>query len=286
MEDTMTTTTEAPEATEASASQRFVTASSLRNYATATACLTVVINIILYAYSAMKGGKVMPITFVIPTGIILTTAYALSFFKREKGSAIGEYIWVTAMNSIMLFTSISGVNSMLDSARQSFLASNNPTSTIQTQAASFGGFFKHLLFPTHGFFSESEKMQAIIDQSIKSIETTNDLMDTLLVEKEKLTVELDSTKKRYDTIYARINRTEEFLVSIQPYIEQSNIEPVVKAKYYTISESIGSSKKDFFYQKQQFDASKMVAADTKVELESQQSKLLIQKERLVRLRTY
>ena len=91
--------------------QQFVDSASLKSYAQATTVLTVVVNLILYVYNAIRDGRIMPNKLLIPIAVILSVLYVLSFFKKDPSNTLAQYCWITSLNSIMLFTSISGVNS-------------------------------------------------------------------------------------------------------------------------------------------------------------------------------
>lgn len=220
--------------------QNFVSSTTLKNYATATASLTVVINIILYCYTIFKH-TIMPNTFLVPTAICLSILYILTFFKRENNSTYAQYAWVTCLNSLMLFTSISGTNGMLDTARKNFDNHNVNHNTVQKnyadpnmQEASIGDFFKHILFPTHGWFNtaEAEKndTKIIIQSAINNIDTTQKVIDTLISQKTKdlttineLHEQLDSIRTNYITTLSLYKEAESNIASFKNLLDQQNI---------------------------------------------------------------
>lgn len=171
-------------------SQSFVSSSSLKNYAVATGSLTLVINLSLYIYQVITSTK-MPTWLLVIIALSLSIFYINSFFKREKGLTNSQHIWISFLNALMLFTSISGINGMLDSTHQQ-LDSKNPASPqsfispkhLPVAKASIGDFLKHLIFPTHAWFNaaeaEQEGTKETIVSAINSIDNIQKLTDTLI----------------------------------------------------------------------------------------------------------
>lgn len=243
--------------------KNFVSLSSLRNYATATASLTVVINVLLNIYASFNSGKVMPLQLLIPLAIILSLAYILSFFKKDKGLTSAQYVWIAGLNSLMLFTSISGVNGMLDSARQSFAKANySPPSATIVQTASFGSFLKHILFPTHGWFNPSEmderERKQVIQSAISTIDTTQKLIDTLIRQKQRdintidrLHKKLDSVRKQYIKILDQFTQTESTVAEIKSLIDEDKMQANVKTQLNQLQTTIEINKVELVQQQQQ-----------------------------------
>ena len=185
--------------TSAPTPSQFVDSTSLKSYAQATAALTVVINVILYFYN-VSNGKVMPDKLLLPIAIGLSILYILSFFKRDRSITLAQYCWVTALNSIMLFTSITGANGILNSARNSFNTNNQPS----LQTASFYDFFVHVLFPTHSWFSTNEIVLSPAKEEITFItnrlDTTQKFIDTLLAQKQSDALAIEHLHKKVDSL--------------------------------------------------------------------------------------
>jgi hypothetical protein len=188
----------------------FVSHDSLKNYTVATGSLTLVINTSLYIYKSITDRE-MPNGLLISIALSLSILYILSFFKRKKGLAMSKYLWMTFLNSIMLFTSISGVNGMLDTARQEIDTKNpsplhtfNGRGHLSIAEASIGKFFKHLILPTHGWFNAAEaeqnKTKGIVLATLSSIETTQNLTDSLIKQKARDIKTIDTLYKTIDTL--------------------------------------------------------------------------------------
>jgi len=198
-------------------SENFVSAASLKNYAVATGSLTLVINTSLYIYKIIRGTD-MPNALLICIALVMSILYILSFFKREEGLSLPQHIWISFLNSLMLFTSISGINGMLDSARQQYDARKpvavypfKQGSYLGVQQASMGDFFKYLIFPTHGWFNSTERQrrttEAIISSAMNTISTTRQLADTLINEKMKDRRAIDTLRQKIDTLLSNYNAT-------------------------------------------------------------------------------
>ena len=209
--------------------QQFVDSASLKSYAQATTVLTVVVNLILYVYNAIRDGRIMPNKLLIPIAVILSVLYVLSFFKKDPSNTLAQYCWITSLNSIMLFTSISGVNSMLYSARQSF-ETNNQT----TVKASLGNFFVDLLFPKHSWFGGEKIVLTPGKEEIVSItnslDTTKQFIDTLLAQKQndlatinQLHEKVDSLQTNYIQTLNEFSRVQESVVKFQDSMSQVHV---------------------------------------------------------------
>jgi hypothetical protein len=208
----------------------FVDSSSLRSYAVATAALTVVLNLVLYVYNVIADGKVMPNKLLLPIAIALSLFYILSFFKRDPGNTLAQYCWITGLNSIMLFTSISGANTMLDKARDAFVSQGQK----QVSTASFGDFFVHLVFPTHGWFSTRQIILTPSKEEVTSItmslDTTQRFIDTLLVQKKndlatinQLHTKVDSLQTNFIATLDAFSKVKTHLVAFQDSLRDANI---------------------------------------------------------------
>lgn len=295
--DTITPPETQPEET---VEKNFVTLSSLRNYATATASLTVVINVLLYFYASLRSGKVMPLQLLIPLATILSLAYILSFFKRDKGLTPAQYVWITGLNSLMLFTSISGVNGMLDSARQTFAKANysSPSAAI-VQTASFGSFLKHILFPTHGWFNPSEmderERKQVIQSAISTIDTTQKLIDTLIQQKQRdintidtLHKKLDSVRKKYIKTLDQFTQTESTVSQLTSLVNERNMQTNVRIQLTQLQTTIEINKVELVQQKQQQEQQQQNQVQQELEqkpvqqLQQQQQQLQQQKRQLRR----
>src|SRR6516164_5944293 len=95
--------------------QGFVTSNSLKSFPIATVVLTIVLNLIMYFYNAFAGNN-MRSSILILIALVFSIIYVGIFLDREEGSKLSKYLFVTLLNGITLFSSISGVNSILDSA--------------------------------------------------------------------------------------------------------------------------------------------------------------------------
>ena len=284
---------------EDSGQKNFVTLGSLKNYATATASLTLVINIILYVYSAIKNGQVMPGSLVIPLAIILSILYILSFFKRDKGITTAQYIWITALNGLMIFTSISGVNGMLDSARHAFSRSNQPAGD-SLQTASVGSFFKHIFLPTHGWFnvtgmSDIERTY-IINSTITTIDTTKEVINTLIEQKQTDLNTIDTLNKRLDSVRSEyINTLKQFtevestVSTLRSFVNETNGGENITAQLNRLQTTINIKKTELTRQQGEQDQDKQQTLFDKqanekqiIQLQQQEDQLKQQKQILRR----
>jgi hypothetical protein len=262
-------------------SQNFVTSSSLKNYVVATGSLTLVINLSLYIYKVAKGTD-MPLLLLIIIALALSIFYILSFFKREEGLSTPQHIWITLMNSLMLFTSISGVNGMLDSARTQFESQNAPPSHtyrlqdhVPIDEASIGSFFKHLIFPTHGWFNTAEATQnatkEIINSAITNIDVTQKLTDTLI--RQKIT-DLDSIDSLHQAVTELGNHYLQAMESFhaaEKILKERNIPYKIDAGPLQVVPKFEPAEQRAVTQKQQIN-----------QLQVQQQHLMINREQLVR----
>jgi hypothetical protein len=287
-------------ALEGSGEKNFVSLGSLKNYATATASLTLIINIILYAYSAIRSGQVMPVSLVIPMAIILSILYILSFFKRDKGLTSAQYIWITALNGLMLFTSISGVNGMLDSARQAFSKVNQGPAGDTVRSASVGSFFKHIFLPTHGWFNVTEmsdmERTSVINSTITSIDTTKAVISNLIEQKQKdintidtLSRQLDSVRTQYIHTLTQFTQVEATVSTLRSFVNEHDMQGNVRNQLDHLQTTIDVKKTELTQQRgeqredqQENLREKQISEKQVVQLQQQQYQLQQQKRILSR----
>lgn len=248
-------TTEAPAST--STPSQFVDSTSLKSYAQATAALTVVINVILYIYN-VSNDKVMPDKLLLPIAIVLSILYILSFFKRDRSITLAQYCWVTALNSIMLFTSITGANGMLNSARNSFVTKKQDS----LQTASLSDFFVHVFFPTHSWFSTNEIVLSPAKEEITSItnrlDTTQKFIDTLLAQKksdagtiEHLHKKVDSLQTTYLTTLNSFSKIQVTWLNLQDSLKRVNTTYKAPVEIAKLLPKIETDKNQLIEQQQQ-----------------------------------
>lgn len=182
----------------------FVDRKSLKNYASATAALTVVINIILYIYSIYKQQN-MPNTVLLPIAIGLSVLYVLSFFAKEPETTAAQYSWITVLNATMLFTSISGTNGILEEMRKSYVDQNKAHNNIKN--ASIIDVVKHVIFPTHGWFTTTEVHndlnKQVLHNTIAAIDTAQALITHLVQQKTADSIAIDTLTENVITLRSR-----------------------------------------------------------------------------------
>jgi hypothetical protein len=265
----------------------FVSLSSLKSYATATASLTMVLNVIMYIYKQVQL-KDMALGLVVPIAILLSTAYIISFFKKDKKATRAQHVWITALNAIMLFTSVSGVNGMLDSAQISAAKANANTPARSEQ--SVGDFFKHVFLPTHGWFNVTEmddnERSQIIQQTINSIDSTQKVIDTLITQKQKDLNTIDTLHKSLDTVRTEYIKTLTKITEAQNTLQQlqaGELHPHVREQINHVQATIQGSQQQLLQQRQERELHR-VPQPTETQpvqhLQIQQRQLQIQKRQL------
>ena len=246
-----------PAAVPAQTPQQFVDSASLKSYAQATTVLTVVVNLLLYVYNAVQDGRIMPNKLLIPIAVILSVLYVLSFFKKDPTNTVAQYCWITALNSIMLFTSISGVNSMLYSARQSFETSNQNT----VKEASIGDFFINLVFPKHSWFGGQKIVITPAKEEIVSItnslDTTKLFIDTLLAQKQndlatinQLHQKVDSLQTNYIETLDEFYKAQQGMLKFQDSLSQIHLNYVPPKETTELTSKIENDKKILVHQQE------------------------------------
>lgn len=230
----------------------FVDRRSLKNYATATATLTVVINIILYIYSIYKHQN-MPNTILLPIAITISILYVLSFFTREAEATMAQYAWITLLNSIMLFTSISGANSMLEKARQSYIDENNRADK-NIQSASLVDVLKHIIFPTHGWFTTQEIHNDVSSQIIKNtlstIDTARVLIQNLVERKTTDSIVIDTLSRKVNFLRSQ------YITALETNIKSDSIVETLKNILISIPEAQKNIKPELMQVQVNVQASK------------------------------
>jgi len=146
----------------------FADPKSIRNFAGASSALTILLNVIMLIYAQLQPAG-MPNPALAGLAVFLCLAYSLSFLKKDPASGIPEYIWLTALNSALLFSSLTGINSILKKAGEAYTSQNTAQASPQantvpketalryygkTTEASFGlGDLKNIIIPKQAWFN-------------------------------------------------------------------------------------------------------------------------------------
>jgi hypothetical protein len=239
-------------------SEGFVKSDSLKQYATATTLLTFVLNIAMYVYNAVAANN-MPSSVLILLALTSSVIYVRIVFKREVGSTLSQYVLITLLNAIMLFTSISGVNSMLDSAYRQIDSQNQTKSetfyyqkNLQPTYASLSDFLKHIIFPTHSWFnpdvSNPDKTKKIITFVVANIDSTKKITDSIIQQKVFDINYIDSLNKTIDTLRADNRYYSELFYNAEKILKERNIPFQTNTVVKSISPSVNDNS---LYKKQQ-----------------------------------
>jgi hypothetical protein len=121
------------EETQSKTATTFVDRKTIGSFAGASASLTVLMNVTMILYSQFKNTP-MPNSVLGGLGIVLCLGYSLSFLKKGPAINITEYIWLTALNSAILFSSLTGLNNILKKAGDQY--TNQNIQTTQTKGKS------------------------------------------------------------------------------------------------------------------------------------------------------
>src|SRR5258708_1254990 len=146
----------------------FVDSKSIRNFAGASSALTILLNVIMLVYAQIKPAGI-PNAALAGLAVFLCLGYSLSFLKKDPASGVSEYVWLTALNSAILFSSLTGINGILKKAGETYASRNTAQVALpanigtkkmvyqyygKTTEASFGlRDLKNILIPKQAWFN-------------------------------------------------------------------------------------------------------------------------------------
>jgi len=226
----------------------FVDHRSIRNFATASAALTVLLNVIMLVYGQIEP-TAMPNAVLAGLALFLCVAYSLSFLKRDPASGISEYVWLTALNSAILFSSLTGINNMLKNASEpktdQNIAQIIPSKNMdpkkegyvlrqKTIEASFGvADLKNIIIPKQAWFNPApvttkeaqiikDQAKVLTTQALQTVTQTETAINKVVVTQSVSNQKTDSLSTALQDLRSQCIKTYSQVSSYQATITDLN----------------------------------------------------------------
>ena len=306
----MATEPKSPEKSQGS----FVDRKSIKNLATASAALTMLLNVIMLVYAQMKPSG-MSNGVLAGLAVFLCVAYSLSFLKKDASSGVSEYVWLTALNSALLFSSLTGINSTLKKVGE---PSNTPDTTQITSSgkaapvksaavfgtkpieASFGfGDLKNIIIPKQAWFNPATENTLAVrklrkdatqlsSKALLTINQTDTVLNKVIAAQktthqktDSLSTALHDLRDKYIQALAQISNYQANIVSLNEKLQAcSKVAPTISSS--TLQAEIEASKSKQAEQQNQ-QAQQVKVQQYRVIQQKQQQQLIILQQKRVNM---
>ncbi len=171
----------------------------------ATACLSLLLNVVLYILNAITKDNLSDIYFVLLIAS-LAVLYGLIFFRKGSNEYVKQYSARIVYTIILLFALLIGLNGILNQIHEKSMTGGSGENIKTTGKASFGGFLLHIIVPTQAIFNDKQKALGIIVQTRKIVDSTSSLYSKILTGDSMNRSYMDSLSKRIN-ILGKVNDT-------------------------------------------------------------------------------